>query len=40
MKSGFGFIIEIDLLLKSTVSTDFSEVKSIFGFYVQLQNPK
>ena len=34
MKSGFGF------LLKSTLRTDFSEVKSVFGFRIRLQNPK
>ena len=31
MKSGF---------VKPTMRTDFSEVKSVFGFRVRLQNPK
>ena len=36
MKSRFGFLN----LLKSTPRTDFSEVKSVFGFRVRLQNLK
>ena len=34
MKSGFGFLKK-----KSTLRTDFSEVKSVFGFRVRLGNP-